>query len=147
MTVRPGDAISASVSVNGQTVTVQLTNTTRGTAFTKQIAVATPDVTSAEWVAEAPSSCSNSGGCRPLPLANFGTVTFTNASATGNAHVGTISDPAWAATAVSLQGSPAYRSPHRGGRFGAPSPVADAIPAALSADGASFAVGWQAALR
>jgi hypothetical protein len=47
---------------------------------------------SAEWVAEAPSS-----GGRILPLTNFGTISFSGSSATGNAPPeGSISDSRWA---------------------------------------------------
>ena len=42
---------------------------------------------SAEWIAEAPC-CTSSGGT--LPLADFGTVTFTNATATVNGVSGSI---------------------------------------------------------
>lgn len=140
LTVKPGDAISATVSVSGQAVSIQVTNTTRGTTFARQLTMDSPDVTSAEWIAEAPSACSGFG-CSPLPLTNFGTVGFSGASATGNGHAGAISDPAWAATALTLHGSGGaslFRA-----RFAAAVPVADAIPAALSSDGSSFGVTWQ----
>jgi hypothetical protein len=143
LTVKPGDLITASVAVSGQNVTVNIANTTRGTSFTSTLAMTSvaPDTSSAEWIAEAPSNCGN-GGCRPLPLTNFGTATFSASSATtADGHVGAISDPAWAQTAVTLQGTPASRSLR--GRFAAAVPVADAVPAALSPDGTSFAVAWQ----
>ena len=140
LTVRPGDAISATVSVSGQTVSIQVTNTTRGTSFVRELTMDSPDLTSAEWIAEAPSACFGFG-CSPLPLTNFGAVGFSGATVTGNDHAGTISDPAWAATALTLHGSRGaslFRS-----RFAVAVPVADAIPAALSSDGSSFAVTWQ----
>ena len=139
--VAPGDAVSASVGVTGQTVSIRIANTTRHTVFTRTLTMSSPapDVSSAEWIAEAPSSCSSYGGCRPLPLTNFGTATFTSASVTGSGHTGTISDPAWAATAVSLQGTSGglFR-----GRFAGAVPAADATPGPLSSDGGSFAVTW-----
>lgn len=141
LAVSPGDAISASVSVAGTSVTLTLTDTTTGASATRTLAVASPDTSSAEWIAEAPSTCGGSGsGCRPLPLASFGAVTFSSAATTAAGHTGTVSDPAWSATAVTLQGSAAsfFRS-----RFAAALPVADAVPGALSADGSSFAVAWQ----
>jgi hypothetical protein len=139
-TVKPGDAISGAVTVNGTSVTVRLVNTTRHKVFTKKLTMATPDLSSAEWIAEAPSTCSNYGGCRTLPLANFGTVPFSSAVATGNGHVGSITDTAWAATAVSLQGEGPGRF---GARFMNAVTVADAFPGALSPDGLAFAVAWQ----
>jgi hypothetical protein len=142
MVVRPGDAITASVGVTGSTVSVRIANTTRGTVFTKTLTMpVTPDVASAEWIAEAPSTCTSSGSCTPLPLANFGSASFTSATATtADGHTGTISDPAWAATAVTLQGTTAGRF-----RFSTPLAVANAIPGALSGDGSAFSVAWQQA--
>ena len=48
--------------------------------------MAAPDVSAAEWIAEAPSACTRSGKCRPLPLTNFGAVSFSKATATANGH-------------------------------------------------------------
>ena len=134
-----GDSVTASVAVTGTTVSLRIADLTRGTVFTRNLTMASPDLSSAEWVAEAPSTCGGYGGCRPLPLADFGTATFTAASATGNGHAGTISDPAWTETAVNLQGTPGglFR-----GRFAAAQPTADATPGALSSDGSSFSVVW-----
>jgi Peptidase A4 family len=135
----PGDSLSATVSVTGETVSLRIADLTRGTVFTRNLTMAAPDLSSAEWVAEAPSTCSGYGGCRPLPLADFGTATFTAASATGNGHTGTISDPAWTETAVDLQGTTGglFR-----GRFASTLPTADATPGPLSTDGSSFSVVW-----
>jgi len=137
-----GDQFSASVGVTGTTVALRIANLTRGTVFTKSLQMANPDLTSAEWIAEAPSSCTRFGGCRPLPLTNFGTALFTASTATGNGHVGTISDPAWAASAVTLQGTSGglYR-----GRFASTLPAANATPGPLSSDGSSFSVAWSQA--
>ena len=134
-----GDQFSASVGVTGTTVALRIANLTRGTVFTKSLQMASPDLTSAEWIAEAPSSCSGYGGCRPLPLTNFGTALFTASSVTGNGHLGTISDPAWVASAVTLQGTSGglYR-----GRFASTLPAANATPGPLSSDGSSFSVAW-----
>ncbi len=105
LTVKPGDVITASVAVTGQSVTVSLVDTTRGTSFSKVLTMTAPDVSSAEWIAEAPSTCGESGSCRPLPLTNFGSAAFTSSSATTAAgHTGSISDPAWNAAAITLQG-------------------------------------------
>ena len=38
------------------------------------------DVTSAEWIVEAPSKCSSASSCPKLPLANFGTTAMTRAA-------------------------------------------------------------------
>ncbi len=60
------------MAVSGTQVTVTLKNLTRKTSFTKRLAMSAPDVSSAEWIAEAPSACFSSGACRTLPLADFG---------------------------------------------------------------------------
>ena len=101
--IRPGDRINAAVLVNGQTVTMSLKNLTRHTRFSKTMTLSQPlDVSSAEWIAEAPSNCTPSGRCTPVPLTRFGNVTFTNAAAIGNTHPGTITDPTWLPTAIEL---------------------------------------------
>ena len=139
--VLPGDSIAATVAVTGQSVSIRIANTTRNTVFTKTLTMTSPapDVTSAEWIAEAPSTCDSRGGCSPLPLANFGSAAFTSATATGNGHTGTISDPAWTATAVTLQGTSGglFR-----GRYASALPTASATPGPLSSDGSSFSVAW-----
>jgi Peptidase A4 family len=141
MTVRPGDTLSASVTVTGHTVKLYLANRTRGTVFTTQLQAAQLDVTSAEWIAEAPSVCDGSG-CDTLPLADFGTATFAKAQATStNGHAGTINDPAWSPLAISLS------SDHRG--RGGSGFVTDgfgtvsATPAELNPTGDAFAVTYE----
>jgi Peptidase A4 family len=140
LTVNAGDQLSGAVHVDGTSVTLTLTNVTTGQTFTQTTTVAKPDVSSAEWIAEAPAACGVGNNCRPLPLANFGTVTFASASAAAAGHTGTVSDGAWSATAVTLRGSSSVRF---AGRFAAAQPTVTAVPNALSADGSSFGVTWQ----
>jgi hypothetical protein len=144
--IRPGDRINAAVLVNGQTVTMSLKDLTRHTRFSKTLVESQQlDVSSAEWIAEAPSDCSPSGHCRPVPLTRFGAVTFTNAAAIGNTHPGTITDPTWAPTAIELIGG----SDQTGRFLGTGDPLGSgvgAVPSDLSADGRSFSVSWQANL-
>jgi hypothetical protein len=139
LTVRPGDTISAAVTVTGGTVSFRLRNLTRRTVVNKKVKMAAPDLTSAEWIAEAPASCSGSGRCSVLPLANFGSVDFLQAAATGSRHSGLIPDPAWAATAISLDGSRSGTPGFFGDRGGA---QASAVPSDVSTGG-SFSVAWQ----
>jgi hypothetical protein len=128
--IAPGDSITAEVAADGTTITLRLTDLTNGQSFSTQATVAEPDLTSAEWIAEAPSSCSpfDPNGCSIQPLANFGTVAFNSGTATAGGHTGPISDPAWAAGVVHLvarSGEPVARTSE------------------LSADGSSFTVTWQ----
>ena len=140
--IRPGDRINAAVLVNGQTVTMSLKNLTRHTRFSKTMTLTQPlDVSSAEWIAEAPSNCTSSGRCTAVPLTQFGNVTFTNAAAIGNAHAGTITDPTWASIQIELISDGATsRFFGTGDPLG---PAVGALPSDLSADGRSFSVSWQ----
>jgi peptidase A4-like protein len=140
MTVRPGDTMSASVTVTGHTVKLFLANRTRGTAFSRQLQAATVDVTSAEWIAEAPSVCDGTG-CATLPLADFGSASFANSQATSTTdHAGTITDPVWSPLAITLSSGR--------GRHGGPGFITDglgtasATPAELNATGDAFAVTY-----
>jgi Peptidase A4 family len=145
MKMAPGDRMTAAVLVQGTQVTLQLTNTTRHIRVTRRVTVQQPDLTSAEWIAEAPSSCSSSGQCRTLPLADFGTVSFARAAATGDGHAGPISDPAWQATPVELAelGQDGLDPSFAG--MQPPLATSGASPGPLSADGRGFAVAWHPA--
>ncbi|MBA3841772.1 MAG: hypothetical protein H0X39_03990 [Actinobacteria bacterium] len=125
--VQPGNAMTAEVSVAGQVVTLAITNTTTGAAYsTTATLTSNLDLSSAEWIAEAPSLCVGlSSRCTPLPLAGFGTASFMAASATANGHVGPIVDPGWLSTAITLH-------PAVGG--------VSAAPSAVGLDGGSFSV-------
>jgi hypothetical protein len=138
--ILPGDRITAVVLVQGTQVTLQLTNTTRRTRVTKRVTVAAPDLTSAEWIAEAPSSCTSSGRCTTLPLAKFGSVSFVRSAATDGTHSGTIIDPAWNTTSIELSERPVGAG---AGFVGQPSTNSGAAPSDLSADGRAFSVAWQ----
>lgn len=78
-TVRPGDTFTASVTTDGMgNFTLTLRNTTRGWSHTTTARLKSAKLGSAEVIAEAPSS---SGGV--LPLADFGTASFSAAKANG----------------------------------------------------------------
>jgi hypothetical protein len=81
-TVRPGDRFIASVTYTGSgNFTLKLTDTTEGWSHTVRQRAQDPAPSSAEVIVEAPC-CTASG--QPLPLADFGTVTFTGATADGS---------------------------------------------------------------
>jgi len=142
MRIRAGDKVTAAVVVVGQRVTMSLKNVTRGTRFSKSVVVSQPlDVSSAEWIAEAPSSCTALGNCRVVPLTNFGSVRFTNAAAIGNEHAGTITDPTWVLSPIELITDGASS-----GFFDTGDVLGSgvgAVPGSVSADGRSFGVAWQ----
>jgi peptidase A4-like protein len=78
--VHPGDHLSASVTTDGRgNFTLTISDSTQGWTNVKTAKLRSAKLSSAEVIAEAPSS---SGGV--LPLANFGTVSFSGATANGS---------------------------------------------------------------
>jgi len=123
MTVKPGDVMTAEVKYNANgKFLLTITDTTTGASFSTTQNGKSAKRSSAEWIAEAPSS----GGV--LPLADFGTAQFQGASATLNGHTGTISDTSWQKDALTMATS---------------SGVTKALPSSLSPDGSAFSVTWQ----
>jgi hypothetical protein len=116
--VQPGDTMTAEVKDGGGVITLSISD---GNKWTQTVTQSDHGykLSSAEWIAEAPSG----GGV--LPLANFGTVNFSNASATGVGKTGSISafsfDPM---TMVTNSGQ------------------TKAAPSALSSAGTAFSVTW-----
>jgi Peptidase A4 family len=78
--VSPGDSMSASVSVSGDTYTLVLTDNSEGWTQTQNISESGLSDSSAEVITEAPC-CESSGN--PLPLADFGTVNYGGSTANG----------------------------------------------------------------
>ena len=92
MAIHPGDTITASVTASGSgKFTLTIKDVTQGgnDSFTTTQSLPGAQRSSAEWVVEAPSS--NFG---VLPLANFGTVSFSNASVTLGTTTSSISNAA-----------------------------------------------------
>jgi hypothetical protein len=138
LAIKPGDHISAKVNVSGSNVTVVMSNQTTGQSTSKTLQMDNPDTSSAEWIAEAPAACDGggaSGSCQVLPLADFGTVQFTSATATANGHTGTISDPNWSAQSVQLGGGGVSDVSYSSGAG-----ASAAAPSSLSSDGSAFSV-------
>lgn len=121
MPVSPGDQMYAEVEYLGQRMFgLTIANQTEETTFTT-VQKLNARRTSAEWIEEAPWF----GGT--LPLANFGTVSFTDCSATLNGHTGLINDAAWTYDPIAMVNS---------------SGTSIAVPSALSAGGTAFDVTW-----
>jgi hypothetical protein len=99
MTISPGDSMYASVKYSSGQFTLYMKDNSTDVSFTTgQSAMA--DRSSAEWVVEAPSSFSGI-----LPLANFGTATFSAAQATINGTTGAIDNSSWQNTAINMVNS------------------------------------------
>ena len=143
LTVLPGDVMSASVTYTGSvrgmfgrtssTFTVTITDGRTGKSYTTTGTVANAAMSSAEWIAEAPSSTRG-----VLPLGGFGKVNFgldnTQVASTCYATIsgvnGQISSFHSAVQQITMVTS-------RG--------VTKAAPSALSTDGTSFSVSWASA--
>src|SRR2546426_7512455 len=130
ITVRPGDRISAEAIYSSGLVTVTITDTTTtAQSFTTSGGVGALR-SSAEWIAEAPSS---TGGV--LPLANFGTAYLgqdnTGLSPTNYATVNGVTGPI-SSFGPSVQEITMVSS----------SGTTEAQPSPLSTDGTSFSVAW-----
>jgi hypothetical protein len=106
MSVSPGDSISASVqyltsgTYKGEFELTITDTSQKNDSFTTYQAASNVQRSSAEWIVEAPSS--NSG---VLALANFGSATFSSASATINGVTGPIDDSSWQETAIDMASS------------------------------------------
>jgi hypothetical protein len=127
ISVAPGDRITAQISIEGMTLALTLRNETTNEAVATETTAPILDLSSAEWIAEAPSFCLYQ--CTTLPLANFGRLTFTSATASDDAHTGPISDLAWTHQSIKL--ATTKKRPA-------------ALPSPLSADGRSFSIRWRA---
>jgi hypothetical protein len=122
--VYPGDTINAEVGHGGGgTFLLTITDVTHPLTYATTQVNSSALLQSAEWIAEAPSSQFG-----VLPLANFGTATFTAAQATFSGHAGTISDGAWVNDPMTMVTS--------GG-------TVKALPSSLTAGGSSFSVAWK----
>jgi hypothetical protein len=96
MPVRPGDVISARVTVIGHRVSFLLRDVSEGESFSHTFRARRINTDSADWIQEAPSLCSRSGSCHPVRLANFGTIHFSSARAQGaRGHFGSIAARLW----------------------------------------------------
>jgi hypothetical protein len=128
--VTPGDVMSAAVTYNGTNFTLSMKDHTTGKTFSKTGNISGAQRTSAEWIAEAPSS----GGI--LPLSDFGTMQFgedsTSIAKTCSAAMGSTGGPIgsfanfFQITMVDSANNP------------------KAIPSILSSDGTSFSDTWVA---
>jgi len=116
-TVRPGDSFSAEVKYTGNGYfQLSITDHTQGWSHSVKKRLTSAKRGSAEWIAEAPSS-----GSGVLPLANFGTVNFSNCTANGKS--------------ISSNPNPDAITMASGG-------VTKAVPSGLSG-GNAFSVTWK----
>ncbi len=84
LAISPGDEIVASVTVIGRDATLRLSDLTTRRHYSRTRRLSHVDVSSADWIVEAPSGCDSTGNCRQLALADFSSVTFADATATSS---------------------------------------------------------------
>jgi hypothetical protein len=118
--VTPRTTYSAEVKYNGGGG-FTLTLSGGGHSFSTTKTLANPALSSAEWIAEAPSMCA--GSCRVLPLTDFGTVNFSGSSANGKA----INNSAWSFDPLTMVTS---------------GQTVKASPSSLDSTGSAFSVTW-----
>lgn len=99
ITVKPGDHITASVTYSNGEFTVKLTD--GSTSSSASASVSGASRSSAEWVVERPALC-NAFHCTLATLADFGSSTFTGASATVGGATGPISQ--FSSVAITMVG-------------------------------------------
>jgi len=120
LAIHANDVITAEVKYSGGRFTATITNTSTGQTFSTSTKVNSAARSSAEWIAEAPYS----GGV--LPLADFGTVSFTASDTTESGTTGTIGSFASNVEIAMVSNSGAIK----------------AQPSVLSASGDSFTDSW-----
>jgi hypothetical protein len=141
LAVRPSDQIQASVAQKGAHTVLQVRDLSTGRSRTAVRRLTAPDTSSAEWIVEAPSLCFTSTHCTPLPLTDFGTVSFSDASvSTTNALRAAIDARTLKVTRLELRDY--AQGPGR--RFASTVTPATGIASALSAAGNAFTVTWEA---
>ncbi len=137
--VPAGDLIQGAVAVTGRQVHVSLRDLTRHTVFSRVLQARVVDLTSAEWIVEAPSACIGGGRCVTLPLADFGRATFNDSMVQpAGGRLGPISNRSWRTTRIRL--TPTAQddvSSHRG--YG---PGGGAKPSSLRSSGSAFTVSF-----
>jgi len=144
MRVRPGDQIAASVQSTAGAVVVSIEDQTTQRSFQRTFHPSAVDVTSAEWILEAPSACIfGSAACQTLPLTDFGQATFRSARAQTTAgQSGTISNSNWRRTRINLT---AQGQVFAGNEPGITTLGASATPSGLNSYGGSFTVFYRPA--
>ena len=142
--VHPGDLISATVQATAGSVVVSISDETTHHTFRKTFHPSAVDVTSAEWILEAPSACIfGTTACQTLPLTDFGQAKFWSARAQGiSGQTGTISNSSWRRTKINLT---AQGQVFSGNRPGITTLGASATPSSLNSYGGSFTVFYRPA--
>ena len=125
LTIKPGDSVHVSLSLQGSGSNewlISFVDSTTGQSYQNTISYAS-SLSSAEWIEEMPTVSLGNFVARDFGLDNFGTISFTNSTATQNGNEYTIAQSG--GQAVSM--------------FNASNQVL-ATPSTLGLDGESFSV-------
>lgn len=141
--VKAGDKLVATVTVTGHKVVLALSDVTTNKSAVKTLHASKIDISSAEWIAEAPSECVSANSCQTLPLADFGSTTFDSAGAQAtDAQKSAIANRRWTLTKITLEpGGQRFIGLH-----GTGTGAGSAIPSALTANGTAFTINYAAPL-
>jgi hypothetical protein len=138
--VRPGDTVSASTTVAGHAVTFRIRDlTTEGRYSTTRHASST-DVSTAEWILEAPSACLTTGGCTALPLTNIGAVQFASATARSATQARAADDAAWSNTTLELEQASVSLPSYAQAQIGPVRTVVSAAPSSATQPYGAFSI-------
>ena len=119
--VHPGDSVTVSIKEQGTNQwLIRFNNNTTGESYQTTVQY-TSSRSSAEWIEEAPSSAG------VLPLADFGTASFSGCSATMNGHTGAINDSNWQYDSITMERADGTDK---------------AVPSDLSSGGDGFTITW-----
>jgi hypothetical protein len=127
--VRPGDLVSARLSLRGSSVHLEFRNRSTGSSFATEVIASSVENDSAEWIAEAPAMCLTPD-CAWGPLATFTRVVFVDARARAGTLRGSAGAGVWTTQPIKMRAI-----------SGRP-PV---VPTSLSGGGSLFAVQQLAA--
>lgn len=135
--VNPGDRMAANVTVSGPWTTLQLRDLDRHRFFRRRFYTSEINLSSAEWILEAPSLCVPfTVRCVIRPLLAFGRAEFSQAAVTTTEGMrGTVSSSAWQRIPVIL----VQDSHVRGRRYA----LRGARPSRLRRGGSSFSVSYK----
>jgi hypothetical protein len=122
--IRPGDLVSARLSIRASIVQLELQNRSTGALFATQMTAPALETGSAEWIAEAPAICLTRD-CAPEPLAAFGRAVFVETHARAGTSQGPVGAEVWVTQPIEMRAI--------NGRL-------SAVPTRLSRGGTSFAV-------
>jgi hypothetical protein len=124
MDVSPGDNMSAKIEyLSNNRFNLTMTDVTTGSTISTTATSSSATRNSAEWIVEAPVL-----NRRLLPLADFGSLSFTDAFVTVNGVRGPIYSKGWESVSITME--------NRNG-------VGKAYPTDLSTNYSSFSVVWQ----